>query len=140
MCHCRMGQMRRCDKGIIMRKSVCKVLGLAVAGVGFVFSAMASAQAESNVIGLSCDSYATMAADIATKNIMHRATALDTNQPGKVLMIAAGRKFYIPPRQLDQDTLSPISAYDRMSAWQQAFADAKHQCRHADDFNIEVNK
>jgi len=51
--------MRRCDKGIIMRKSVGKVLGLAVAGVGFVFSAMASAQAESSnmgVLGLSCDS------------------------------------------------------------------------------------
>ena len=133
--------MRRCDKGIIMRKSVGKVLGLAVAGVGFVFSAMASAQAESSnmgVLGLSCDSYATMSADIATKNIMQRATALDTNQPGKVLMIAAGRKFYIPPRQLDQNTLAPISAYDRMRTWNNAFADAKYQCLHADDFSIGV--
>ena len=132
--------MRRYDKGIIMRKSVCKVLGLAVAGVGFMFSAMASAQAESSVIGLSCDSYATMAADIATKDIMQRASALDTNQPGKVLMIAAGRKFYVPPRQVDQNTLSPISAYDRMRAWNDAFADAKYQCRHADDITIDIKK
>ena len=135
--------MRRCDKGITMRNSMGKVLGLAVAGVGFVFSATASVQAESSsisVLGLSCDSYATMAADIANKDIMQRAKALDTNQPGKVLMIAAGRKFYVPARQLDQDTLSPISAYDRMSAWQQAFADAKYQCLHADELNIEVNK
>jgi hypothetical protein len=138
-----MGQMRRCDKGITMRKSVGKVLGLAVAGAGFLFSAMATAQAESNgvtVLGLSCDSYATTAADIATKNIMQRAKALDTNQPGKVLMIAAGRKFYMPPRQLDQDTLAPISAYDRMTAWHEAFADAKYQCLHADDISVEVTK
>ena len=62
--------MRRCDKGIIMRKSMSNVLGLAVAGAGFVFLAMASAQAESasiSVLGLSCDSYATMAADIANQ-------------------------------------------------------------------------
>ena len=133
--------MRRCDKGITMRKSVGKVLGLAVAGVGFVFSAMASAQADSvgiSVLGLSCDSYATMSADIATKNIMQRATALDTNQPGKVLMIAAGRKFYVPARQVDQNTLSPISAYDRMGMWNNAFADAKYQCLHADNFSIGV--
>ena len=135
--------MRRCDKGIIMRKSVGKVLGLAVAGMGFVFSAMASAQAESSnmgVLGLSCDSYAAMSADIATKDIMQRASALDTNQPGKVLMIAAGRKFYVPARQLDQNTLSPISAYDRMGTWNTAFADAKYQCLHADDFSIGVAK
>ena len=130
--------MRRCDKGITMRKSVGKVLGLAVAGMGFVFSAMAPAQAEPSVIGLSCDSYATMAADIASKDFMQRAKALDTNQPGKVLMIAAGRKFYMPARQLDQNTLSPISAYDRMGMWNNAFADAKYQCLHADDVSIGV--
>ena len=104
---------------------------------------MTSAQAEStsiSILGLSCDSYATTAADIATKNIMQRATALDTNKPGKVLMIAAGRKFYMPTRQLDQNTLSPISAYDRMTAWHEAFADAKYQCLHADDISIEVKK
>ena len=135
--------MRRCDKGIIMRKSVCTVLGLAVAGAGFVFSAMASAQAEStsiNVLGLSCDSYATMAADIATKDIMQRASALDTNQTGKVLMIAAGRKFYVPARQVDQNTLSPISTYDRMGTWNKAFAEAKYQCLRADDITIDMKK
>src|SRR5664279_3004834 len=128
-----MGQMRRCDKGITMRKSVGKVLGLAVAGVGFMFSTMTSAQADSvgiTVLGLSCDSYAAMSADIATKDIMQRASALDTNQAGKVLMIAAGRKFYVAARQVDQNTLSPISAYDRMRTWNNAFADAKYQCLH----------
>ena len=123
-----------------MRKSLSYVLGLAVAGAGLMFLSANSVQAESNVLGLTCDGYAQLSADTATIGIMQRAGAFETNQPGKVLMIAAGRKFYMPARQVDAETLAPISAFERMSAWNQAYADAKWQCQHADSITIVVKK
>jgi len=127
-----------------MRKTVYGVIAPAVAGLGIVILSMGSASAEvsgyGSTDGLTCDGYATTVADAANKDIMQRATALDTNKPGKVLMIAAGRKFYMPARQVDQDTLAPISAYERMSAWNTAYREAKWQCLHARNITIEVKK
>ena len=123
-----------------MRNSLSKVLGLAVAGAGLMFLSASYAQAESNVLGLTCDGYAQLSADTATVDIMQRAGAFETNKPGKVLMIAAGRKFYMPSQQVDQETLAPISAYERMSAWNQAYGDAKWQCLHANSITIVVKK
>ena len=123
-----------------MRKSLNNVFGFAVAGAGLMLLSASSVQAESSVLGLTCDGYAQMTADTAAKDLMQRAGAFETNQPGKVLMIAAGRKFYMPARQVDAETLAPISAYERMSAWNQAYADAKWQCKHADSITIVVKK
>lgn len=123
-----------------MRIKVSKVSGLVVAGVAFVFLGAASVQAQSDVLGLSCKGYATITADTATKEIFQRAGAFETNQPGKVLVIAAGRKFFVPARQVDADTLAPLSAYDRMRAWNEAYADAYHHCIYANNITIEVKR
>lgn len=127
-----------------MRNFVSKFSSLAMAGVGMVLlsavAAQAQAQTLANVTGLTCDGYARTVADTANRDIMERAGALDTNRPGKVLVIAAGRKFYISSQQLDAETLAPISVWERMNAWNEAYGDAYHHCRHANNITFEVKK
>jgi hypothetical protein len=122
-----------------MRKCVSKVSGLAVAGLALSVLISGSAQAETTGFDMSCTAYAQMAADIATKDIMQRAAAHDTAQPGRVLMIAAGRKFYMPARQ-DSQAMAPTSALDSMVEWNKAFKEAKWQCLHARSITFEVKK
>ena len=127
--------------GIIMRKQVSKVLSLSVALMFFSAAAgNAQVQSESDVLTLSCKGYATTTADRAAREIYQRAGALATTQPGKILVIAAGRKFYMPAQQIDADTLAPISVYERMRAWNEAYNDAYRHCRHANNITIEVRQ
>ena len=71
---------------------------------------------------------------------MRRAGAYETSKPGSVIVIAAGRKFHMPAHQVDGETLAPISVWERMNSWDEAYRDAKHHCRHADNITIEVKK
>ena len=123
---------RRCNvMGEVMRK-----FGL----LALVLCATSSAQAEVNGWTGTCDQFATAFADQATQFTLQRAGERETSGPGKVLIIAGGNKFFIPAKQVDDRSLAPASAWQRMRDWNSAYSDAFWNCRHSDNVTLQVRK
>ena len=108
--------------------------------LALVLCAPSAAQAE--VIGLTgtCDQFATAFADQATQASMIRAGERETSGPGRVLIIAGGNKFFIPAKQVDDRSLAPASAWQRMRNWNSAYSDAFWNCRHSDNVTLQAGK
>ena len=106
--------------------------------LGLVLLIAAPAVARGAVV--TCDQYATAVADEATKDIMQRAGERETSGAGKVLVIAAGNKFFIPAKQADDRSLAPASVWQRMREWNSAYGDAFWRCRHSDDLTLPLQK
>ncbi len=100
----------------------------------------APAQAGANGLIVTCDQYATAVADEATKDTLQRAGERETSGVGKVLVIAAGNKFFIPAKQADDRSLAPASVWQRMRDWNSAYGDAFWRCKHSDDLTLQVQK
>jgi hypothetical protein len=125
--------------GFVMRKlGNWGMGGKAVLAFGVVLMASGSAHAAEGLF--TCDEFASAVAEQATKDIMQPAGDFEGTAPGKVLVIAAGKKFYIPPRQVDERTLAPQSIGQRMRAWNNAYSDAFWRCRYADNLTINLPK
>ena len=110
---------------------------------GFLALAMAAAtpaQAEVSGVSISCNDFATTFADEASKSFLQRAGERETSGAGKVLVIAAGNKFFIPAKQIDDRSLAPASAWQRMRDWNTAYSDAFWRCKHSDDVTLQVQK
>ena len=108
--------------------------------LGLVLFVASPANAEVNGLTITCDQYATAVADEATKATLQRAGERETSGPGKVLVIAAGNKFFIPAKQVDDRSLAPASVWQRMRDWNSAYGDAFWRCRHSDDLTLPVQK
>ena len=106
--------------------------------LGLVFLIAAPAVARAAIV--TCDQYATVVADEATKDSMLRAGERETSGAGKVLVIAAGNKFFIPAKQADDRSLAPASVWQRMRDWNSAYGDAFWRCRHSNDLTLPLQK
>ncbi len=104
--------------------------------LGLVLFVASPAQAGVNGLTITCDQYATALADEATKATLQRAGERETSGPGKVLVIAAGNKFFIPAKQVDDRSLAPASAWQRMRDWNSAYGEALWRCKHSDDVTL----
>ena len=103
-------------------------------------AAATPAQAEVNGLNISCNEFATAVADVASKSFLQRAGERETAGAGKVLVIAAGNKFFIPSKQADDRSLAPASAWQRIRDWNTAYSDAFWRCKHSDDITLQVQK
>ena len=87
-----------------------------------------------------CEEFATALADNATRHDMEWADERATTQPGKVLIIGAGQKFYIPRYQQPSQGLAPKSVWDNMHDYNKAYNEAYWRCFNATNITINVNK
>ncbi len=101
---------------------------------------IAPALANDDTITLSCDQYATLFADHASRDDMQVATAKETSAPGKVLVIAAGQKFFMPPRAVDDEGMAPKSVWQRMRDYNTAYSDAFWRCRYSAAVVVDVRR
>lgn len=115
-----------------MREFLFGGLVAAAAFVGVSSSALASGLSS----GSTCDALATASADHAVKDQMQFAGQSERSVPGKVLVIAAGQKFYMPQRQTDDGVGAPTSVWQRMRNWNAAYSDAFWNCKHEDTIII----
>lgn len=116
-------------------------LGMGTAAlVALACSMMLSAPAQAAGGFITCDEFATAAADTATRDEFQPAGDFESAVPGKILVIAAGQKFYMPKRQIDAGTLGSVSVWQRMRDWNTAYSDAFWRCRHADALTLQVRK
>ncbi|MBG1233322.1 hypothetical protein [Aestuariivirga litoralis] len=87
-----------------------------------------------------CDEFATAYADEATGDDMQRAGAFDTAEPGKVLMIGAGQKIYIPQRQTSLQGFAPKTAWENLHDYRRAYHEGRRRCLWANSINVQVQK
>ena len=106
---------------------------LALAG-----SMMLSAPANAAGGFITCDEFATAAAETATRDELQPAGDFESAVAGKILVIAAGQKFYMPKRQIDAGTLGTVSVWQRMRDYNTAYSDAFWRCRHADTIVLKM--
>ncbi len=111
-----------------MRNNVSRVLGFAMAGAALVLIGSVSARAETSLSHVDCEAFARASADEASRDFMQRAGVRDTNKPGKVLVIAAGQKFYVPAENVEANSLAPKTAWESMYAWNKAYKRARWNC------------
>ncbi len=108
--------------------------------LALALAAAAPAQAEVSGLNISCSDFATAVADNANKGAMIRAGQRETSVSGSVLVIAAGNKFYIPPRAVDDRSLAPTSVWQKMRDWNSTYSDALWRCKHSDSINLQAQK
>jgi len=111
-----------------MRNNVSKVLGFAMAGAALVLIGTVSVRAETSLANVDCEAFAKASADEVAKDFMQRAGVRETAKPGKVLMIAAGQKFYVPTETIEANALAPKAAWESMYAWNKAYKRARWNC------------
>ena len=108
--------------------------------LALALAAATPAQAEVTGLSISCNDFATAFADVASKSYLQRAGERETSGAGKVLVIAAGNKFFIPAKQVDDHSLAPTSVWQRMRDWNTAYSDAFWRCKHSDDITVQAQK
>ena len=108
--------------------------------LALALAAATPAQAEVNGLNISCNEFATTVADVASKSFIQRAGQRETASAGKVLVIAAGNKFFIPSKQTDDRSLAPASVWQRMRDWNTAYSDAFWRYKHSDEITVQAQK
>ncbi|MDE2384519.1 MAG: hypothetical protein KGO53_07865 [Alphaproteobacteria bacterium] len=100
-------------------------------GFGLALGLLAAAPAQAAGF-MSCDQIATAAADQASKDQLQPAGDFEGTVPGKVLVFAAGQKFYMPAKPADDRSFASASVWQRMRDWNTAYSDAFWRCKHPD--------
>jgi len=82
-----------------------------------------------------CSDYATSAADQWAQDMIQRAGDFEQAGSGKVLVIAAGQKYLMPPRQAGDRTLGPMPVGERIARYQAVQLEEFDHCM----FGMPVN-
>ncbi len=82
-----------------------------------------------------CRDYAQAAADNWAKDFIQRAGDFEQASGGKVLVIAAGKKYLMPTRQADDRTLAPMPVGQRIAQYQAVKVEEFNHCM----FGMPVN-
>jgi hypothetical protein len=121
------------DLGSIMR-DFCILAGLGLAA--FVFTVPAEAVSmQGSTPDPICRDYATAAADYYSQDQIQRAGDYEQAGNGKVLVIAAGRKYLLPARQADDRNLAPAPIGERIARYQAVRSEEFKHCM----FGMPVN-
>jgi hypothetical protein len=82
-----------------------------------------------------CRDYAISAADTWAKDLIQRAGDFEQAGSGKVLVIAAGKKYLMPARQADDRTLAPMPVGLRIAQYHTVKREEFNHCM----FGLPVN-
>lgn len=88
----------------------------------------------------SCDEFATALADNAKRDDMQWAGPYEGSKPGKVLIIGAGQKFYVPRYKQPSQGLAPKTVWQNLSEHDDAYEEAYWRCFNATNITINVKR
>jgi len=118
-------------------RNFCLMAGTGISAAAFVIGLALPAQAVSMQGSSSetCVEYATNAADHWAQDLIQRAGDFEQAGSGKVLVIAAGKKYLMPPRQADDRTLGPMPVGERIARYKAVQLEEFNRCT----FGMPVN-
>jgi hypothetical protein len=113
---------------------------LGLGGLAAALLIAAPAQAVTNQPSFTCDEFATALADNAKRDDMQWAGPYDGTQPGKVLIIGAGQKFYVPRYKQPSQGLAPKTVWQNLAEHDDAYEEAYWRCFNATNITINVKR
>jgi hypothetical protein len=115
-------------------------IAIGFGGLAVVLAMSAPAFAGNSQVQFSCEEFASAISDNYKRDDMQWADDFDTTQPGKVLVIGAGKKFYIPRYKQPAQGLAPKTVWQNLNEYDDAYNEAYWRCVNATNITINVNR